>query len=261
MKKLNYIFIGGKQLGYNCLNFLIKKKNKPIFVVPNLDDNGDDNDFNKSLKKLGKKNKINIITLKRLKKEIVKKKIKVDVIFCLGSSQIIPKNILENSRLGALNIHPSLLPKYRGRYSIPHAIFSDENYSGISTHWIGKKIDTGKVISQVRIKIKKEDTAETIYKKFTLVAFSEFKKIYSKIVKNIKFKYKKISFKSSKYKKKSLPNNGNINWSWSGDKILRFIRSMLHEPFPPPKFNIGSKKYFIVSESYLNKNKFIKSPK
>ena len=75
MKKLNYIFIGGKQLGYNCLNFLLKKNNKPIFLVPNLDDDGNDNDFNKSLRKLGKKNRIDIISLKRLNKQIKKKKL------------------------------------------------------------------------------------------------------------------------------------------------------------------------------------------
>ena len=261
MKKLNYIFMGGKQLGYNCLSFLLKKKNKPVFLVPNLDDNGKDNIFNKSLKKLAKRKRINITTLRNLNKILDKKKIKVDVIFCLGSSQIIPRKILERSSLGALNIHPSLLPKYRGRYSIPHAIFAGEKYSGISTHWIGKKIDTGKVISQIKIKIKKEDTSETIYKKFTYVASSEFIKLYSKILRNVNFKYKKINFKSSKYKKKSLPNNGIIDWNWSGEKIFRFIRSMLHEPFPPPKIKIGLKNYFIVSENYLDKYKFIKSPK
>ena len=52
-----------------------------------------------------------------------------------------------------------------------------------------------------------------------------------------------------------------IDWRWSGEKILRFIRSMLHEPFPPPKLKIGLKDYFIVSEKYLDKNKFVKSPK
>ncbi len=261
MKKLNYIFIGGKQLGYNCLNFLLKKKNKPIFLIPNLDDNGKDNIFNKSIKKLAKKKKIRIINLRNLSRILDKKKIIIDVIFCLGSSQIIPRKILEKSTMGALNIHPSLLPKYRGRYSIPHAIFAGEKYSGISTHWIGKKIDTGRVISQVKIKIKNQDTAETVYKKFTSIATAEFRKLYFRIIKNINFNYKKINFKSSKYKKKSLPNNGMIDWRWSGEKILRFIRSMLHEPFPPPKLKIGLKDYFIVSEKYLDKNKFIKSPK
>ena len=154
MKKLNYIFIGGKQLGYNCLNFLLKKKNKPIFLVPNLDDNGKDNIFNKSIKKLAKKKKIRVMNLNNLSRILDKKKIIIDVIFCLGSSQIIPKKILKKSTLGALNIHPSLLPEYRGRYSIPHAIFAGEKYSGISSHWIGQKIDTGRVISQVKIKIK-----------------------------------------------------------------------------------------------------------
>ena len=172
--------MGGKQLGYNCLSFLLKQKNKPIFLVPNLDDNGKDNIFNKSIKKLAKNKKIKIINLKNLNKILDKKKIVIDVIFCLGSSQIIPRKILEKSTLGALNIHPSLLPKYRGRYSIPHAIFAGEKYSGISAHWIGKKIDSGRVISQVKIKIKNEDTAETIYKKFTFIATAEFKKLYFK---------------------------------------------------------------------------------
>ncbi len=261
MKKLNYIFIGGKQLGYNCLNYLIKKNNKPIYLVPNLDDNGKDNIFNKSLKKLGKKNKIKIVTLKKLSKLLNTKNYNLDVIFCLGSSQILPTNVLDKSKLGALNIHPSLLPKYRGRYSIPHAIFNGERYSGITTHMIGKKIDTGKVISQIKFKINNHDIAETIYKKFTLVSFNEFKKIYPKILRKVKFKYKKINFSSSKYKKKRLPNKGDLNWDWKGRKILNYIRSMLHEPFSPPQFNIGSRTYYIVSKNYLNKKKFLKSPK
>ena len=261
MNKLNYIFIGGKQLGYYCLNYLIKKKNKPIYLVPNLDDTGKDNVFNKSLKKLGIKNKIKIVSLKKLSKLLNNKNFNIDVIFSIGSSQILPLNILDKSKLGALNIHPSLLPKYRGRYSIPHAIFNGERYTGISTHWIGKKIDTGKVISQIKIKIHDHDTAETIYKKFTLVSFNEFKKIYLKILKKEKFKYKNINFSSSKYKKKELPNKGTINWGWKGKKILKYIRSMLHEPFPPPQFDIGSKTYYIVNKSYLNKKKFLKSPK
>ena len=81
MNKLNYIFIGGKQLGYNCLNYLIKKKNKPIYLVPNLDDTGKDNVFNKSLKKLGKKNKIKIVSFKKISKLLNTKNFNLDVIF------------------------------------------------------------------------------------------------------------------------------------------------------------------------------------
>ena len=83
MKKLNYIFVGGKQLGYNCLSYLLKRKIKPLYVVCNKDDNGTDNSFNKSVSKLSKKNKLKKIELKKLKKVLVKKKNKFrcDILF------------------------------------------------------------------------------------------------------------------------------------------------------------------------------------
>ena len=93
----------------------------------------------------------------------------------------MPKNIISLAKIGALNIHPSLLPKYRGRYSLPHAIFNNEKYTGITIHWIGSSIDNGKIIKQKRIKITKNDTSETLYKKFTKTSIIEFKKIFRKI--------------------------------------------------------------------------------
>ena len=55
MRKLNFIFVGGKNIGYETLNFLLKENFKPTFIVPNKDDNGRDNLFNKSVKKIAKK--------------------------------------------------------------------------------------------------------------------------------------------------------------------------------------------------------------
>ena len=102
MKKLNYIFVGGKRLGYETLNFLIKKNFKPLCVVPNKDDNGLDNIFNKSLVKLAKRKKIKIVKLKSLPnflkscpKLIIES---LDVIFCLGSTLILPKDISYKQR-------------------------------------------------------------------------------------------------------------------------------------------------------------------
>ncbi len=260
MRKLNFIFVGGKNIGYETLNFLLKENFKPTFIVPNKDDNGRDNLFNKSVKKIANKNSLEIVNLKNLRKCIQKKNISIDLILCLGSTLILPKNIIKLAKIGALNIHPSLLPKYRGRYSLPHAIFNNEKYTGITIHWIGSSIDNGKIIKQKRIKITKNDTSETLYKKFTKTSIIEFKKIFRKIVQNKKLSElypKKIS---TKYKKKHFPNKGKISWKWNGYKIYNFFRSMVHEPFPPPEIKLGSKSYFLVSKNYLNKSKFLKSP-
>lgn len=261
MKHLNYIFVGGKELGYGCLNYLLKKKLKPLYVVCNKDDNGRDNIFNRSLLRLSKKNRLKITKLKKLKKLLYKKKIKLDIIFCLGSTQILPIELISYPKMGVLNIHPSLLPKYRGRYSLVHAIFNGEKLTGITTHWLGKKIDSGRVISQKKIRISNQDTAETLYKKFTKVSLKEFKKIFKRILQNKKILSHRLKTQNLKYKNKNFPNNGEINWSWNGKKIYNFLRSMIHEPFPPPEIKIGNKAYYFVSKNLISSKKIINSPK
>lgn len=261
MKKFNFVFVGGKKLGYETLNFLLKKNFKPLCVLPNRDDKGIDNIFNKSLVKLARKKKIKIVGLKSLTNFLKKYKNNLDIIFCLGSTRILPQNIIKFPKIGTLNIHPSLLPKYRGRYSLVHAIANGEKFTGLTSHWIAKEIDLGKIISKKKIIISKEDTGATLYKKFTDEAIKEFKRIFFKIIKGKKI----LAFKQKKgvtsYKKKHFPNNGEINWNWKGNKIYNFLRSMIHEPFPPPEIKIGTRAYYLVSEDLVLRRKILKSPK
>jgi len=261
MKNFNYVFVGGKKLGYETFNYLLKKNFRPLCVVPNRDDNGKDNIFNKSVLKLAKSKKVKIVQLNRVGDFIKKNVENLDAIFCLGSTRILPKNLINVPKLGTLNIHPSLLPSYRGRYSLVHAIADGKKFTGFTTHWIGAKIDSGKVISKKKIKIENDDTGETIYEKFTNGSIIEFKKIFNKMIKRNTIKTYNLKKNSNRYKKKHFPNNGQINWSWGGKKIFNYIRSMIHEPFPPPEIKIGSKTYYIVSKKLITKKKLLKSPK
>lgn len=260
-RKINFIFIGGKKLGYESLKYLLKKKYKPICVVPNIDDDGFDNVFNKSVLKLAKKNNIKILKLQNLFNFIVKKKFIIDLILCLGSTSILPKNIIDLPKIGSLNIHPSILPKYRGRYSLVHAIFNGEKFTGLTAHWIDKNIDLGQIISQKKIRIKDGDTGGTLYKKFTINAIKEFKSIFHKILKYGKINSYKVKKANKKYKNKHFPNDGNINWKWNGKKIYNFLRSLIHEPFNPPEIKFGSKTYYVVSKELIQTKNILKSPK
>ena len=178
------VFVGGKELGFNCLKILINKNNPPLFVVGNLDDNGKDNIWHKSTIKLAKKNKIKILKLKELSKKIYSSKLKnIDIIFCIGSTQILPENAISFPKLGCLNFHPSLLPKYRGRYSTVHSIFNGDAITGVTAHWIGKKIDAGSIISKKKIKIKPHYTARDLYLEFTKISTKLFLEILKKLEK------------------------------------------------------------------------------
>ena len=95
----------------------------------------------------------------------------------------------------------------------------------------------------------------------TVTFIKLFIEIYTKIQNNERIKSYKINKLKMKYNRKSLPNNGKINWNWKGKKIFNFIRSMTFEPFAPPSFYIGKRKYLILPEDQINKIKFIRSPK
>lgn len=256
---VNFAVFAGKKIGYESLKFLLKIKKKPKLVILNDDDNGKDTVFHKSCLKLAKSNKLNYSTLSR-KISLSKKFDNLDYIFCLGSTKIIPNDILRKVKIGSINIHPSILPKYRGRYSTVNAILNGKNSTGLTVHWIGKEIDYGNIIKTKKIIIKQDYTAKDLYDKFTIEAINEFKKLFKDILKNKKITSKKIKNIYPKYTKKKLPFNGIINWNWNNKKILNFIRAMTHEPFEPPKFFLG-KKIFYVVEKNLIKKEFLKSPK
>ena len=87
-----------------------------------------------------------------------------------------------------MNIHPSLLPKYRGRYSLVHAIFNGEKNAGATAHFLSKKIDSGKLILKKKFKIDHSDTAKDLYEKFTKTGFLIFKFIANRWIKGKEIK-------------------------------------------------------------------------
>ena len=256
----NFAVFAGKELGYESLKFFIKIKHKPKLIILNDDDNGKDNIFHKSCLKLAKKHNLNHFKLKN-NKNFYKRFKNLDYIFCLGSTKIIPVEILKMIKIGSINIHPSLLPKYRGRYSTVNAILNGEKFTGLTVHWIGSEIDHGNIIIKKKIIIQEYYSAKDLYDKFTAQALLEFKKLFKKILRNEIISSKKIKKSYPKYNKKKLPHNGIINWNWNGKKILNFIKAMTHEPFEPPKFFLGKKTFYVVERNLLKKKNFSKSPK
>ena len=247
------IFIGGKQIGPNCLRYLLKANILPELVIGNLDDDGEDS-WHESLIRIAKLSGLTTIKCDDLNKpEIIKKirDINPEIIFCIGSTQIIPKEILDIPNLGCLNIHPALLPKYRGRYSTVHAIFNGEEHAGVTAHWMDEGIDSGPIIMQDKMRIEEDDTAKSLYDKFTKAGEKLFIQIFEMWLNNKKILSKKQDESKASYYPKGLPNSGKIDWSWDGKKIRNFIRAMTFEPFPPACLNIGKKNMVIVDEKYF----------
>lgn len=241
----------------NCLRELLDAGIRPKLVIANLDDTGKDT-WHESLVKVVKQKKLPLVQNRKLKNAHVIKRIRAihpEIIFCIGAFQIIPPDVLKIPQKGCLNIHPALLPKYRGRYSTAWAIFNGEKETGVTVHWMDEGVDSGPIIMQKKFSITNTDTAKTVYDKFTKTGTELFGIFLKKWLQGRKTDAMTQNEHDATYYKKGLPNNGQIDWSWDGKKLYNFIRAMTFEPFPPPSFTIGKKKMVIVDNNSVKSKK------
>ena len=103
----------------------------------------------------------------KTEKEILEllKKRKINLICLAGFMRILSKNFIQNFKGQILNIHPSLLPKYKGLNTHERAIKNKDRYSGCTVHFVTAKLDSGKIIIQKKVKINKKDTPRTLANK------------------------------------------------------------------------------------------------
>jgi phosphoribosylglycinamide formyltransferase-1 len=90
-------------------------------------------------------------------------------LICLaGFMKILSKNFVKNFKGKILNIHPSLLPKYKGLNTHERAIRNKDKYSGCTVHFVNSRLDSGKIINQKKVRIKKLDTPKTLAKRILI---------------------------------------------------------------------------------------------
>ena len=175
------VFISGR--GTN-LRSLIKeaKKENSIFNIKLVICN------NKNAKGLiyAKKNKIPFLITefkdrKKSEKLIIDKvtKNKIDLICLAGFMKILSSHFINKIKTPILNIHPSLLPKYKGLNTHFRAIKNKDKFSGTTVHAVNSKLDSGKIILQKKIKINKNDNAKTLEKKILKIEY----KLYPRAIK------------------------------------------------------------------------------
>ena len=113
------------------------------------------------------KKKYLILTALISEKKVINelKKDNINLICLAGFMKILSKEFIKNFNGKILNIHPSLLPKYKGLNTHVKAIKNKDKYSGCTVHLVNSKLDSGKIIDQKKVRINKLDTPETLAKK------------------------------------------------------------------------------------------------
>ena len=96
------------------------------------------------------------------------KKNNINLICLAGFMKILSKSFIKNFKGKILNIHPSLLPKYKGLNTHERAIKNKDKYSGCTVHFVNSRLDSGKIISQKKVKINKFDTPKSLAKRILI---------------------------------------------------------------------------------------------
>ena len=167
-KKINTaVFISGRGSNLKSLINFFKKKNSPILIKLVVSNNPKAKGLIYAQKSKIKKYIVKVKNKKILEKYLLKKLLSNNInLICLaGFMKILSGNFIKNFAKPILNIHPSLLPKYKGLKTHKRVIENKEEYSGSTVHLVNAKLDSGKIILQKQIKISKKENEKSLEKK------------------------------------------------------------------------------------------------
>ena len=160
------VFISGTGSNLKSLIKFSKLKKSPIVIEMIISNNAKSKGLQYAkIYKIKKKvfNFKNTLSDQKIIHEL--KKNNINLICLAGFMKILSKSFIKNFKGKILNIHPSLLPKYKGLNTHEKAIENKDKYSGCTVHFVNSKLDSGKIINQKKVKINKFDTPKKLAKK------------------------------------------------------------------------------------------------
>ena len=174
------------------------------------------------------------------------KELDADIAIVVAYGQIIPKEYLSLVKKGFINIHASLLPKWRGAAPIQRSIMNLEKETGVSIMKIGEKLDTGPVCNSYKLNIETDDNSETIAEKLSTLAAEKILDNIDKILED-KIEFKEQNHNESTYAAKIEKMEGQINWRETAESIIGKINGLY--PSPGAFFIYNGERYKILKAS------------
>lgn len=229
---MRIVFIGTPEFGAIILEHLAKSKYKPCLVITAPD------------KPVGRKQILSpspvkitaqLYNIPLIQPENIKdSKVKIqsltpDLIVVAGYGKILPKEIFEIPKTRTLNIHPSLLPKYRGPSPIQTAILRGDKETGVSIILMTEKVDQGGIVSSINYQVSSKSTYKELSKKLAELGAKLLIETIPKWIKG-EIKPKPQDNSKTSYTKIIKKQDGEIDWRRSAQEIERQIRAF--HPWP-----------------------------
>ena len=245
---LKIVFMGTPEFSMPSLEALIKNQFNIVSVYtqsPSKSKRGQK--INASpIEECSKKNKLNFrnpINLNSDEEFNIFKELSADLVVVVAYGQIILKNFLNTAKFGFINIHASLLPKWRGAAPIQRAIMNEDKKTGVSIMKIEEKLDSGPVLASKELTLDQNATYGEIQKKLSLIG-SDLLIESLKNIENGKANFINQVHSDSTYAKKIDKNETKINWSLDANKVIAHIHGL--SPNPGAWFEYENERFKIL---------------
>lgn len=247
---MRLVFMGTSSFAVPCLDYLSKRQDLTVAAVVTKPSRPAGR--GRGLRSTPVKEKALEKGLKILEREDIKsedfyrnlKEIEPDLILVAAFGKILPKEVLKIPRHGAINIHASLLPSYRGASPINRAIINGEKETGVTSFFMEEGMDTGPIISQRSCAINREDDSGRLEDKLKGLAVEVLAETLEKVKDQVGMARPQDDSKAT-LAPKITPDTGKIDWSEGGEKICNLIRGLSPRP---------------GAYSFFKKDKFINQP-
>ena len=231
---MKIVFMGTPEIATGCLQKIIDEKHEVIGVVtqPDKPQNRGKKLGMPPVKELALKYDIPVYQPVRAREESfieTLKELNPDVIVVVAFGQILPKDILDIPKLGCINVHVSLLPKYRGAAPINWVIINGETKTGVTTMYMDEGLDTGDMILKTEFNLDDEITAGELHDQMMEIGSQTLKETLDLIEKGCapREKQNHDEFSYAPMMNKAL---GNIDWNKSAKEIHNLVRGV--NPWP-----------------------------
>ncbi|MDD4275804.1 MAG: methionyl-tRNA formyltransferase [Clostridia bacterium] len=257
---MKIVFLGTPDFGVPCLKALINSKHKVVAVVTQPDKPSGRNkkiEFS-PIKKVALENNIPVLQYARISKEGTQDltNLQPDIMITAAYGQILRQCILDIAKFGIINVHASLLPKFRGAAPIQWAVIKGEKVSGITIMKTELGVDTGDIILQKELPVGDTETAGELYNKLSNFAPELLLNALSQI-ENCTVKYVSQNHEEMSYFPMIKKEDAQIDFNLSAVDVVNFVRGM--NPFPTAFtiLNGGILKVFKAECANLNFDKFV----
>ncbi|MDO9531372.1 MAG: formyltransferase [Deltaproteobacteria bacterium] len=246
---MRIIFMGYHNIGHACLEALIERcrelGDEIVAVVTHADD-PKENLWFASVRQLAFENYLPVYQPANPNDPAfvaAMQALQPDWLFSCYYRHMLKQPVLDLPRLGALNLHGSLLPRYRGRCPVNWVLVFGEAETGISLHYMEEKADRGDIVAQHRIPITPEDTAATLLARMTAAAGTLFRETYPRLRSGQAPRLVQDHAQSSYFGGRR-PEDGKIDWRQPATAIYNLMRAVTH-PYPGAFTDLAGRKLYI----------------